>query len=347
MANRKCAVPQVVRSPGEPGFQIIESPIPAEIPANHVLLRVLACGICHSDTTVVLGMRGVKFPAVPGHEVIGRVVRVGAGDVARAFEVGSIVGVGWHADHCSSCEACTDGDFICCERLKVCGLDIPGGYQDYMVAPAKGLARVPEGMDPVKAAPIMCAGVTVFNSLRRNNEYAKPPALVAVVGIGGLGHLAIQYAAKMGYTVVAISRGTDKKDYALQLGASYYINSREDRVAESLKGLGGAKVVLSTAPDSKTMGDCIDGLSRNGRLVVLGHAREPTPLLLSQLIRKRKSIVGFPAGTCRDSQDALEFAHLNGIEPRTVVFDGVDKAPEAYAAMIRGEYRVVLKIAHD
>ncbi|CAM9452463.1 unnamed protein product [Sphacelaria rigidula] len=199
-------------------------------------------------------------------------------------------------------------------------------------------------MDPTDAAPLMCAGVTVFNGLRANISKAQPPALVGVVGIGGLGHLAVQYAAKFGYTVVAISRGTTKKAYAMELGATHYIDSTAENVAQALMALGGAKVVLCTANNAKSMSDCIDGLSRHGRLVALGVSTDNIPVSPLQLIAKARAVVGHLTGSGRDSQDALEFAHKHGIKPTKVIFDGIEKAPDAYAAMRKGEFRVVIKM---
>eukprot|EP00903_Cladosiphon_okamuranus_P011987 g11256.t1 len=306
-----------------------------------------ACGVCHSDSFSVEGTFGNSFPIAPGHEVIGKVVEAGADSSAQKFEEGTVVGIGWHGNHCQSCEACSDGDFICCDTKQITGIHFGGGYQQYMLAPAKTLARVPNGMDPITAAPLLCAGVTVFNALRGTNEKAKQPAIVAVVGVGGLGNLAIQYASKFGYTVVAISRGSDKKDHALELGATHYIDSKTENVGKSLQSLGGAKIVLSTAPSAAAAGACIDGLSRNGKLVVLGATKDQIPVTPLQLIGKRRTIVGWPAGTARDSQDAMEFAHFHKIGSKTVVFEGIDKAPQAYAAMRQGVYRVVIKVADE
>ncbi|CAM9269476.1 unnamed protein product [Ectocarpus sp. 13 AM-2016] len=216
-----------------------------------------------------------------------------------------------------------------------------------MLCPAKALARVPEGMDPVAAAPLLCAGVTVFNALRGTNEKAKPPALVGVVGVGGLGHVAIQYAAKFGYIVAAISRGSDKKEICFELGATHYIDSKVENVAEELQALGGAKIVLNTAPSSAAAAACIDGLSRNGKLVLLGADVDELHVAPMQLMMKRKTIQGWPSGTGRDSQDAMEFAQAKGVRCKLAVFDGIDKAPEAYAAMRAGEYRVVIKVADE
>ncbi|CAM9519849.1 unnamed protein product, partial [Sphacelaria rigidula] len=303
-----------------------------------------ASGVCHSDTFTVVGGTGVNYPGIPGHEVVGKVVKTGPGAIAQTFAEGTIVGVGWHGSHCFTCESCTDGDFVNCEKATITGVSRPGGYQEYAVVEASALARVPDGMDPTDAAPLMCAGVTVFNGLRANISKAQPPALVAVVGIGGLGHVAIQYAAKFGYTVVAISRGTKKKAHAMELGATHYIDSTAENVAQALMALGGAKVVLCTATNAKSMGDCIDGLSRHGRLVVLGASTDDIPVSPLQLIVKSRAIVGHLTGSARDSQDAMEFAHKHGIKPSKVMFDGIEKAPDAYAAMRRGEYRVVIKL---
>lgn len=344
MSNKQCVVSRPSQNPDEPNFELREAPAPSEVSGDDVLLEVLACGVCSSDQYPVIGAMNPTYPAIPGHEIVGKVVTRGPGPIAQTFAEGTVVGVGWHGSHCFSCEACTDGDFISCENLVITGIWKHGGYQQYAVAAACALARVPEGMDPTDAAPLMCAGVTVFNGLRRNNHKAAPPALVGVVGIGGLGHLAIQYAAKFGYTVVAISRGTSKKAQALELGATHFIDSKAENVADALMALGGAKVILATCTNAKAMGDCIDGLARHGRLVVMGSDQGNIPVQSVQLLQKSRAIVGHASGSCRDSQDAMEFAQRHGIKPTTVVFEGVEKAPEAYAAMRKGEYRVVIKM---
>lgn len=346
MSNRQCTITHATDNRDEPNFKFVDSPIPSEVASDEVLLKVLACGVCASDCFAVLGTFNGPYPTIPGHEVVGKVIKVGTGTIAQSFGEGDVVGVGWHGKHCFACEACTDGDFVSCQKQEVTGLHINGGYQEYMVAPAMNLARVPKGMDPIDAAPLACAGVTVFNSLRNCVGKAKPPAIVAVVGIGGLGHLAISYAAKAGYTVVAISRGSSKKDASLELGATHHIDSEAEDVNAALQALGGARVILCTTGNGKAM-DCVDGLSRDGTLVILGISDDKIVLSPLQLIVGRKSVVGFLTGTGRDIQDTIEFAHHHKIKPKTIVFEGIDKAPEAYAAMRKGYYRVVMKIASD
>eukprot|EP00904_Undaria_pinnatifida_P009051 jgi/Undpi1/5276/HiC_scaffold_2.g00557.m1 len=306
----------------------------------------MVCGVCASDCFAVLGTFAGPYPTIPGHEVIGKVIKRGEGLIAQAFAEGDMVGVGWHAGHCFACEACTDGDFVSCSKQRVSGIHIGGGYQEYMVAPAMNLARVPKGMDPIDAAPLACAGVTVFNSLRNCVGKAKPPAIVAVVGIGGLGHLGISYAAKCGYTVVAISRGDSKRETSLKLGAKHFIDSEAEDVNAALQALGGARVILCTTGNAKAM-DCVDGLSRDGTLVILGISEEKIVLTPLQLIVNRKTVQGYLTGTGRDIQDTIEFAHIHGIKPKTVVYEGIDNAPEAYKAMRNGDYRVVIRVATE
>eukprot|EP00238_Polyblepharides_amylifera_P011669 CAMPEP_0196584230 /NCGR_PEP_ID=MMETSP1081-20130531/46279_1 /TAXON_ID=36882 /ORGANISM="Pyramimonas amylifera, Strain CCMP720" /LENGTH=337 /DNA_ID=CAMNT_0041905365 /DNA_START=163 /DNA_END=1176 /DNA_ORIENTATION=+ len=318
----------------------VDMPVP--VPgADEVLIKVHACGICHSDKFVKLGAMGNSFPRCPGHEVTGEVVSSGSNAHAQKFKAGELVGVGWHGGHCGHCEACSDGDMVCCESGNITGISRDGGYQQYMTAHATAVAKLPPGMDPLQAAPLLCAGVTVFNALRTNP--GKLGGICAVQGVGGLGHLAVQFASKMGYKVVVVSRSAAKKEEAMALGAHHYIASDTEDVGQALTALGGATVALATAPDAASMGPLIQGLGRNGTLVVLGADPGHIPVGPFDLIMRRKAIRGHPSGTARDSEDCLAFAQLHSVKVKTEVFP-FEKAPEAYAAMMAGKYRVVLKV---
>ena len=327
----------------EPGadFELIEREIPS--PAeNEVLIKVQACGICHSDAFVKDGlMPDIEYPRVPGHEVIGTVEEIG-NDVSN-WQQGQRIGVGWHGGHCYKCEACRNGDFINCENGQVTGIHFDGGYAEYLTAPESALAAIPESLDSAEAAPLLCAGITTFNALR--NSDIGPGDIVAVQGIGGLGHLAIQYANKFGCKVVALSRGTEKKELAMGLGAHRYIDTEASNAAEELQAMGGADIILATAPSSKAITSVVDGLGRNGELVVVAatdNAIEVTPF---QLIMGRKSISGWPSGDAKDSEDTLHFSALTDITPKIETFP-LEEANEAYERMINNEarFRVVLDI---
>ena len=321
-------------------FEITEQPMREPAPGT-VRIRVQACGICHSDVfTKEGGFPGIVYPRSPGHEVAGVIDAIGNGD--STWSVGDRVGVGWHGGHCRQCEPCRHGDFVCCEKLQVPGISYDGGYGEFMIAPIESLARIPAELTPEEAAPIMCAGVTTFNPLR---NFARPGDLVAVQGIGGLGHLGVQFASKFGFRTVAIGRGADKKSLALQLGAHSYLDSASTDIAKELTGMGGAKLILATAPDSKAIGNLVDGLAAGGKLVIVGASPEPFAVSSFQLIGKRKSIVGWPSGTSRDSEDALRFAALSGVRPMIEVFP-LARAADAYERMISGKvrFRSVLKI---
>src|SRR5213080_3634246 len=335
MANMK-----VVQVP-KPGadFQLVDGEIPEPGP-GHVRIRVQACGVCHSDVVTKEGLfPGMSYPRVPGHEVAGVVDGVGAG--VKDWKKGERVGVGWHGGQDGTCPACRRGDFANCANGKICGISYDGGYQEFMVAPIEALARMPESLDPAEAAPLMCAGITTFNSLRHSG--AMPSDLVAVQGIGGLGHLGIQFAQKFGYRVAAIGRGPGNAALATKLGASVYIDSAATNAAAELQKLGGARVILATAPSSKAMSSLIDGLGENGRMMVIGATTDPIEVTPVQLIFGRKSIQGWSAGTPADSEDALRFAVLTGVRPMIEKFP-LAKASEAYARMMSGkaEFRVVL-----
>ncbi|TYP94911.1 alcohol dehydrogenase/alcohol dehydrogenase, propanol-preferring [Fodinibius salinus] len=327
----------------EPGadFELVDKDIPS--PADdEVLIKVQACGICHSDAFVKDGlMPGIEYPRVPGHEVIGTVEEVG--NNVSAWDEGQRVGVGWHGGHCYECEACRNGDFINCENAKITGLHFDGGYAEYMTAPQNALASIPDGLNSTEAAPLLCAGITTFNALR--NSDLKPGDLVAVQGIGGLGHLGVQYAHKMGCKVAALSRGMDKKELALGLGADVYINTEAENAVERLQNMGGADVLLATAPSSEAITSVIDGLGRNGNLMIVAATNDPIEVSPFQLIMGRKSVAGWPSGDAKDSEDTLDFSALNNVSPKIETFP-LEEANEAYDRMINNEarFRVVLEM---
>jgi D-arabinose 1-dehydrogenase-like Zn-dependent alcohol dehydrogenase len=315
-----------------------------EIPqpgAGAVRVKVQACGICHSDSFIKEGAwPGIQYPRVPGHEVAGVVDAVGAG--VAGWAPGQRVGVGWYGGHCGHCAPCRRGDFVTCQVApQVSGLTFDGGYAEYMIAPAEALAAIPDGLAPVDAAPLMCAGVTTFNALRHSG--ALPGAMVAVLGLGGLGHLAVQYAAKMGFRTVAIARGMDKEPLARELGAWRYIDSATQDAAAELTKLGGAAVIVGTAPSSQAMSAVLGGLGVDGKLIVLGVAPEPIEAPPTLLVMGRRSILGWPSGSAADSQDAMAFSALAGVKAMTEVFP-LERAAEAYDRMMSGaaRFRVVL-----
>ncbi len=331
---------KVAQVPG-PGkdFQIVEREIPEPRP-NEVRIKVQACGVCHSDVLTKEGLwPGIEFPRIPGHEVVGIVDRVGTG--VSEWKVGQRVGVGWHGGHDGTCPECRRGDFVHCRNQKVSGISYDGGYQQYMLAPREALAEIPETLSDAEAAPLLCAGVTTFNALRHSG--AGPGDLVAIQGVGGLGHLGIQFANKFGYRVAAIGRGPQNAALAKKLGAHVYIDSSASNAAAELQKLGGAKVIAATAPNSKAMSELVDGLRPNGRLMVIGasfDAMEVTPL---QLIPGSRTIEGWASGTAADSEDTLRFSELTGVRPMIEKYP-LEKAAEAYARMMSGDaqFRVVL-----
>ncbi len=323
-------------------FEVVERPIP-EPGRGQVRIKVEACGICHSDALVKEGhWPGIQYPRVPGHEIAGRVDAVGA-DVTQ-WKPGQRVGVGWHGGHCFQCDPCRRGDFINCKFEKITAIHFDGGYAEYMVAPAEAVALMPDDLPADSAAPLMCAGITVFNALR--NSGAHGGDLVAVQGIGGLGHLGIQYARQMGFRTVAIGRGGDKQALATKLGAHEYIDTNAGDPAEALQKLGGAHVVLATAPDSKSMSALVNGLGPNGTLMVVGAGMESLNVTPLQLIGGSKSIRGWASGTARDSQDTLEFSVVSGVRPMIERYP-LEKAADAYQQMISGKarFRVVLTMS--
>ncbi len=321
------------------GFQMVEREIP-EPGAGQVRIRVQACGVCHSDVLTVEGLwPGLQFPRVPGHEVAGVVDAVGTG--VSEWKRGQRVGVGWHGGHDGTCSECRRGDFGNCRNQQIAGISYDGGYQQYMVAPAEALAAIPDSLSDVDAAPLLCAGITTYNALRHSG--ALPGDLVAVQGIGGLGHLGIQFANKFGYKVAAIGRGPGNAALAKKLGASVYIDSKATNAAEELQKLGGAKVILATAPNSKAMSELINGLGPNGKLMVIGAAFDPIEVTPVQLITGSKTIQGWASGTPADSEATLRFAELSGVRAMIETYP-LEKAAEAYARMMSGnaEFRVVL-----
>jgi alcohol dehydrogenase/propanol-preferring alcohol dehydrogenase len=320
-------------------FEVVERPIP-QPGRGQVRIKVEACGICHSDALVKEGYwPGIQYPRVPGHEIAGRIDAVGA-DVTL-WKPGQRVGVGWHGGHCFQCDPCRRGDFINCKFEKITAIHFDGGYAEYMIAPAEAVALMPDDLPADEAAPLMCAGITVFNALR--NSGARAGDLVAVQGIGGLGHLGIQYARQMGFRTVAIGRGGDKQVLAKKLGAHEYVDTNTGDPSEALQKLGGAHVVLATAPDSKSMSALVNGLGPNGTLIVVGAGMDPLNVTPLQLIGGSKTIRGWASGTARDSQDTLEFSVVSGVRPMIERYP-LEKAADAYQQMISGKarFRVVL-----
>ncbi len=327
-----------VPSPGA-DFQIVEREIPKP-DAGQVRIKVQACGVCHSDVLTKDGLwPGIQYPRVPGHEVAGMVDEVGAG--VSAWKKGQRVGVGWHGGHDNTCRECRRGDFRNCRNQKICGISYDGGYQQYMVAPVEALVAIPETLGDEDAGPLLCAGITTYNALRHSG--AMPGDLVAVLGVGGLGHLGIQFANKFGYKVVAIGRGPEDAALAIKLGANRYLDGQATNAAQALQEMGGAQVVLATAPSAKAMSELIDGLAPNGELMVIGATFDPIQVTPVQLINGSKTIQGWAAGTPADSEDTLRFAELTGVRPMTETYP-LEKAAEAYARMLSGkaQFRVVL-----
>jgi D-arabinose 1-dehydrogenase-like Zn-dependent alcohol dehydrogenase len=335
MAKMKAV--QVPKAGGD--FEVVERDIP-QPGAGQVRIKVLACGVCHSDSVTKEGLfPGIVYPRVPGHEVAGVIDELGAG--VTTWKKGQRVGVGWHGGQDGTCLACRRGDFVNCPNAKICGISYDGGYQEYMVAPVEGLADMPESLDVAEAAPLMCAGVTTFNALRHSG--ALPSDLVAVQGIGGLGHLGIQFADKFGYRVAAIGRGPENAALAKKLGADIYIDSAAADPAAELQKLGGAAAILATAPSGKSMSALIGGLGANGKLMVVGASGDPIEVSPIQLIFGKKAIKGWASGLPTDSQETLRFAVLTGVRAMIEKYPFA-KAAEAYARMMSGkaEFRVVL-----
>jgi len=328
-----------VAGPGQP-LTLVQRQVPAPA-SGHVRIRIQACGVCHSDSMTKEGhMPNVRYPAVPGHEVVGTIDALGE-NVLR-FKQGQRVGVGWYGGHCRMCEPCRRGDFVLCEQAQVPGITYDGGYADYMIAPQEALASVPEELTSVEAAPLLCAGITTFNALR--NSHAAAGDTVAILGIGGLGHLAVQFAAKMGFRTIAIARGQDKAAPAKALGAHEYIDSSSQDVGKVLQQLGGAKVILATVTNSGAMSAALPGLGHAGSLMVVGVSAEPIQVSPLQLIMRRQSVHGWASGASIDSEDTLRFSAMMGVKPQIERYP-LERAAEAYDRMISGKarFRVVLE----
>lgn len=328
---------QVAKAGGP--LELVERDIP-EPAAGQVLIKVQACGICHSDSLTKEGhWPGLTFPRVPGHEIAGVIERMGAG--VEGWNVGQRVGVGWHGGHCGHCERCRHGDFVLCQNALIPGISYDGGYAQYMVAPQEALARMPDDLSDVDAAPLLCAGITTFNALRRSG--ARAGDVAAILGIGGLGHLGVQFARKMGFVTVAIARGQDKAPLAKQLGAHHYIDSSAQNVGESLQALGGARVILATVTNGEAMSAALAGLGVNGKLIMVGVAQEPVVVPVTQFIMGRQSVQGWPSGTAADSQETLAFSAISDVKPMIEEYP-LARAAEAYDRMMSGKarFRVVL-----
>jgi alcohol dehydrogenase len=318
---------------------IVERDLPVPGPGE-VRVAVEACGVCHTDAVLVNGwLPGASFPLVPGHEIAGRIDALG--DDVAGWQVGQRVGVGWFGGSCRQCVQCREGNFIDCPNLRVPGVAYPGGFADAVVVPAEALAPIPDELSAVDAAPLMCAGVTTFTALR--NSGARPGDLVAILGLGGLGHLGVQYASRLGFDTVAIARGREKEKLAGELGARHYIDSTEQDVAQSLAELGGARVVLATITDSAGIGAAVDGLAPRGQLIVAGAPAEPMQISPLQLIFGSRSVVGHASGTAQDSARTLAFSVLTGLRPMVEPVP-LDQTAEGYERMLSGaaRFRVVL-----
>jgi D-arabinose 1-dehydrogenase-like Zn-dependent alcohol dehydrogenase len=337
--STKMKAAQISKAGGD--WELVERDVPEPGPGQ-ARVKVEACGICHSDALVKEGLwPGLQYPRVPGHEIAGRVDAVGAN--VTSWAIGQRVGVGWHGGHCFVCEQCRRGDFAMCVNRKVTGIDFDGGYASHVIVPAAALAAIPDDLPAEEAGPFMCAGVTVFNALR--NSGARAGDVVAVHGIGGLGHLGVQYARRMGFNTVAINRGSDKEDLALQLGAHSYIDATAKDVVAELQKLGGASVILATAPNAQAISGLVDGLAPNGKLLVPAAPSEPLSINVFSLVMKRSSVAGWYSGTAKDSQDTLEFSALSDVHPMIEKYP-LAKVAEAYEQMHSGRvrFRVVLTL---
>ncbi len=315
----------------------LETPEPR---AGSVRIRTEACGVCHSDSLAVESLwPGIAYPRAPGHEIAGTIDALGDGVIG--WKVGERVGVGWHGGHCGRCDRCRRGDFLTCRVLQIPGFSYDGGYAEYVIAPVVALARIPENLTAVEAAPLMCAGVTTFNSLRHSG--ARGGDLVAILGLGGLGHLGVQFAAKMGFNTIAIARGPEKEELALQLGAREYLDSNALDTGAELRKRGGAKVVLSTVTAAKAMEQVITGLGIDGQLLVVGASHEPLELNSAAMIGGRHSVKAWPSGTCVDSEDTMNFSVLTGVRPMVETMP-LERAAQAYERMMSGaaRFRMVL-----
>lgn len=327
-------------SPGK--LNLVERPLREPGPGQ-VRLKVEACGICHTDALAIEGKwPGIRFPRVPGHEIAGRIEALGQG--VDNWKIGQRVGMGWFGGECGQCEPCRRGDKVNCTHLIVPGITTDGGYAESFIAEARALAAIPENLPAEEAAPLLCAGVTTFNAIR--NAKLRPGDTVAIQGIGGLGHLGVQYANHMGFYTVAIARGQEKSDFAAKLGAHKYIDSNAEDPAAALQKIGGADAIIATSSSGKSMGPLLGGLKNRGKLVVVGVSDEPFEVVGLQLIGGSKSIKGSPSGTAIDSEDTLRFSSLQKVRPMIEVVP-LEKAPEAYAKMMsnKARFRMVLKMS--
>jgi D-arabinose 1-dehydrogenase-like Zn-dependent alcohol dehydrogenase len=335
--NKKMKAAQISKPGGD--FELVEREIP-EPGAGQVRVKVDACGICHSDVLVKEGLwPGIQYPRVPGHEIAGRVDAVG--DHVTNWQKGERVGVGWHGGHDFVCDECRRGDFAMCVNRKATGIDFDGGYAEYMIAPAEAVALIPDELPAEEAGPFMCAGVTVYNALR--NSGARAGDVVAVQGIGGLGHLGVQYARRMGFQTIALGRGKDKEPLAKKLGAHRYIDSNVVDPVKELQKLGGARVILATAPSAKAISSVVDGLGVNGNLLIPAAPNDPLTISVLPLIMGRRLVSGTYSGTARDSQETLEFSALAGVHPMIEKYP-LSQVSQAYEQMHSGKarFRVVL-----
>ncbi len=330
----------IVSKPGAE-FELVERPVPEPGP-DEVRIKVDACGICHSDVFVKQGLwPGITYPRAAGHEVAGIIDAVGAR--VTSFKKGQRVGVGWFGGKCGECRPCREGNFVNCRQPRVTGISFDGGYQEFFTVPADAVAALPDGITDIEVAPLLCAGVTTYNALRHSG--ARPGDLVVVQGIGGLGHLGIQFASRFGYRVVAVGRGPANAPLAEKLGAERYLDTQAVNAAEALQQMGGARVILSTAPNSKAMSMLFEGLGPDGKLMVVGASTEPLEISPIQLIANRRSIQGWPSGTATDSEDAVNFAVQTGVRPMVETFP-LERVNQAYERMMSGhaEFRVVMRL---
>ncbi len=322
-------------------LELITKEIP-EPTIGQVRVKVQACGVCHSDSLVKEGsFPGITYPRIPGHEIAGVIDKIGPN--VPSWKVGQRVGIGWYGGHCGYCLSCRQGDFITCQQPSIAGLTYDGGYAEFMVAPFQALALIPQQLSVIEAGPLLCAGITTFNALR--NSGARGGDLVAILGIGGLGHLAVQYASKMGFNTVAIARGKDKEALAKELGAKYYIDSVSQDVSAELKKLNGAKVILATVTNSDAMSNAIGGLGVNGTFIIVGASFEPIKFSGLQLLGARQTIKGWPSGTAIDSEETMAFSVRSNVRSMNEEYP-LDRAAEAYERMMSGKarFRVVLKV---
>ncbi|EFA74630.1 zinc-containing alcohol dehydrogenase [Heterostelium album PN500] len=318
-------------------------PVPKITQTNQVKIKVYSCGVCHSDVLGKYGFPGISWPRIPGHEAVGRVLEVGS--AVTRFKVGDKIGVGWFGGHCATCNPCLDNEWVCCQKGQVCGIHYDGGYAEQMIAPEDACALVPEELDFKHSGPLMCAGITVYNSIRQQD--IKVGSLVCIQGIGGLGHLAIQFARKMGYEVVAFSGGADKRDLALKLGANHYIDGSQPDAIEQLTKLS-PKLIVTTSPSAKAAESLLPALATCGKFLLLAAITDPMNINPLQLLLKKQSIVGFPSGDSRDSEDTLKFAAINNVQAMVEVFP-LEKAAEALGKMLenRIRFRGVLSIVPE